>query len=235
MLRNIWEETSDQLELLQTENSCVKEQINHRQKVEKIEYKANFNYDILKSEKTVKMAIIREEGSNGDREMSAAFMMAGFEVYDVTMTDLANGITLDKFSGIAFVGGFSFADVLGSAKGWSAAILFNNKIKNEFERFKNRKDTFSFGICNGCQLMALIGWIGSTKSLFYYQIKLFYVFFIDNDGKVFLGENKCARFHSSFVSVKIMKSKAIMLQDMEDSVLGVWTSHGEGDLFDPHV
>uniref|UniRef100_A0A914YYR7 phosphoribosylformylglycinamidine synthase n=1 Tax=Panagrolaimus superbus TaxID=310955 RepID=A0A914YYR7_9BILA len=215
-LRNIWEETSDRLELLQTSENCVKSQIEWRSKVNVTNYVANFNYNIDSNNfltKSPKIAILREEGSNGDREMAAAFIFVGFEAFDITMTDLSNGANLDQFRGIAFVGGFSFADVLGSAKGWAATISFNEKICEMFQTFKNRKDTFSLGICNGCQLMALINWIGNSNV---------------SKGKVFLDDNDCGRFHSGFCSVKIQKSPAIMLKDMEESILGVWTSHGEG-------
>ncbi|KAE9556208.1 hypothetical protein FO519_000547 [Halicephalobus sp. NKZ332] len=215
-LRDMWEETSDRLELLQTENSCVRDQIEQRKTIKQITYVVNYDYTISQPLKEApKIAILREEGCNGDREMAAAFMMAGFQAFDVTMTDLAEGVSLKEFKGIAFVGGFSYADVLGPAKGWSAALIYNDRVKEELKTFKNRKDTFSFGICNGCQLMGLIGWIGGTNG---------------HNGKVFLAANRCARFHSGFVSVKVSKSPAIMLKNMENSVLGVWTSHGEGNF-----
>lgn len=109
-----------------------------------------------------RVAILREEGSNGDREMAAAFMSAGFEAYDLTMTDLMeNAGALRVFDGIAFVGGFSYADVLGSAKGWSAAVKFHSSLYEEFEEFRRDPKKFSLGICNGCQIMALLGWIGT--------------------------------------------------------------------------
>lgn len=111
-----------------------------------------------------KVAILREEGSNGDREMAAAFMMAGFEAYDVTMSDLiAAKQNLDSFNGIAFVGGFSYGDVLGSAKGWASGIQFHKNLSEMFKAFRNRKNTFSFGVCNGCQLMTLLGWVGNVS------------------------------------------------------------------------
>ena len=114
------------------------------------------------------MAVIREEGSNGDREMAAAFYSAGFDVWDVTMTDLLEGRqhlncgSWDDgrpFRGVAFVGGFSYADVMDSAKGWAGAILKNPSLWAQFSHFYARPDTFSLGVCNGCQLMALLGWV----------------------------------------------------------------------------
>uniref|UniRef100_A0A914D486 Phosphoribosylformylglycinamidine synthase n=1 Tax=Acrobeloides nanus TaxID=290746 RepID=A0A914D486_9BILA len=166
-------------------------------------------------ENVPKIAIVREEGSNGDREMAAAFMMAGFEAFDVTMTDLLDSInSLDSFNGIAFVGGFSYADVLGSAKGWASAIKYNKKIFSMFENFRRRKDTFTLGVCNGCQLMALLNWTSENS--------------IGSEPEIFLDDNLCGRFHSGFTTVKIEKSPAIMLRDMDESILGVWSSHGEG-------
>jgi len=105
------------------------------------------------------VAIIREEGSNGDREMAAAMYAAGMEPWDVTMSDLLAGhANLDAFRGCVFVGGFSYADVLDSAKGWAGGIRFNPSVKKQFEDFYNRSDTFSLGVCNGCQLSALLGY-----------------------------------------------------------------------------
>lgn len=113
----------------------------------------------------VRVAVIREEGSNGDREMAAAVYAAGMEPWDITMSDLIAGrAQLDSFRGIIFVGGFSYADVLDSAKGWAGTIKFNNRVLKQFQEFYNRSDTFSLGICNGCQLMALLGWVPATAN-----------------------------------------------------------------------
>ncbi|XP_014118504.1 PREDICTED: phosphoribosylformylglycinamidine synthase-like, partial [Pseudopodoces humilis] len=102
-----------------------------------------------------RVAVLREEGSNGDREMAAAFAMAGFQVWDVTTQDLCAGsASLDGFRGLVFVGGFSYADVLGSAKGWAASVRFNPRVRAELERFRTRPDTFSLGVCNGCDVPA---------------------------------------------------------------------------------
>ena len=109
--------------------------------------------------------MIREEGTNGDREMIASFFLVGFEVADVTVTDLINeSINLDSFRGVIFPGGFSYADVLGSARGWAATLKFNHKVEAQLNRFKHRNDTFSLGVCNGCQLMALLGWVGAKPN-----------------------------------------------------------------------
>ena len=110
-----------------------------------------------------KVAILRDEGSNSDREMSSAFYLAGFEVWDISMTDLLEErVRLDDFRGLAAVGGFSYADVPESAKGWAATIRFNDRLREQFDTFYQRPDTFSLGICNGCQLFGLIGWVPWT-------------------------------------------------------------------------
>lgn len=217
-LRQIWEETGHQLNKLQTEEKMALEEKKNIYKMENPQYVVSFipqktQAEVLKKKEKIKVAVIREEGSNGDREMSSAFYMAGFEPWDVAMTDLLNDkVNLNDFRGIVFVGGFSYADVLGSAKGWASAIRFNDKLRNMFDDFYNRKDTFSLGVCNGCQLMSLLGWV---------PIKGESPRFVKNNSK---------RFESRWVTVKISKSPSIMLKGMEDSKLGVWVAHGEGKL-----
>lgn len=164
-----------------------------------------------------RVAILREEGSNGYREMTAAFFQAGFMPWDITMTDLLEGrASLDNFHGLVAVGGFSYADVPASAKGWAATIRFNPMLKEEFRRFYDRDDTFSLGVCNGCQLFALLGivpWSG-----------------IADEDQPTLAHNNSGRFESRWSTVKILESSSIMLSGMEGSVLGVWTAHGEGQF-----
>jgi len=161
------------------------------------------------------VAIIREEGSNSDREMTSAFYQAGFEPWDITMTDFLEGrMSLDDFRGAAFVGGFSYADVLDSAKGWAGVIKFNKKIWEGFQDFYNRIDTFSLGVCNGCQLMALLGWVPWQG--------------LDTTVQPRFIHNSSGRFESRFSSVRILPGPSIMLKGMEGSVLGIWVAHGEG-------
>ncbi len=165
VLRDIWEETSHKLDLMQRNPENIKEErkniYDRRGPSFVIPFTpAQTSDNTFCSASKPKVAVIREEGSNGDREMVSAFFLAGFEPWDVTVTDLLDGrITLDRFRGIAFVGGFSYADVLDSAKGWAASIRFNKKVWDQFETFYHRPDTFSLGVCNGCQLMALLGWV----------------------------------------------------------------------------
>eukprot|EP01126_Amoeba_proteus_P052693 TRINITY_DN6388_c0_g1_i3.p1 TRINITY_DN6388_c0_g1~~TRINITY_DN6388_c0_g1_i3.p1 ORF type:complete len:329 (-),score=75.31 TRINITY_DN6388_c0_g1_i3:135-1121(-) len=219
-LRDVWEATSFELEKRQANIKCVlEEQSGLAQRSAPIYHQSwNEGFDDIPLQLPrggPRVAVIREEGSNGDREMAAAFFLAGFEVWDVNMTDLSCGkISLSEFVGVAFVGGFSQADVFDSAKGWAGSIRFNRQLLSEFDSFYERKNTFSLGICNGCQLMALLGWVPFKN--------------LDTLRQVRFISNQSGRFESRFVSVKIVDSPAIMLKGMAGSVLGVWSSHGEG-------
>ncbi|PKA57324.1 putative phosphoribosylformylglycinamidine synthase, chloroplastic/mitochondrial [Apostasia shenzhenica] len=231
-LRDLWEDTSFQLEALQRLTTCVnleKEGLKNRHTPSwKLSFTPSFTAkNILQAVSKPKVAIIREEGSNGDREMSAAFYAAGFEPWDITMSDLLKGLVLlNDFCGIAFVGGFSYADVLDSAKGWSASIRFNKNLLKQFDAFYKQPNTFSLGICNGCQLMALLGWVPGAD--------------VGGSGGVggdvsqprFI-HNESGRFECRFTSVVIGKSPAVMFKGMEGSTLGVWAAHGEGRAFFP--
>lgn len=225
VLRDLWEETSHQLDLLQRNPENVRDERKNIYDRKGPSFVIPFTPaetpdDVLCGVSKPKIAVIREEGSNGDREMVSAFYMAGFEPWDVTMTDLREGrITLDQFRGIVFVGGFSYADVLDSAKGWAASIRFNKKVWDQFERFYHRPDTFSLGICNGCQLMAFLGWVPWRGIADELQPRFIH--------------NQSGRFESRFSTVKILKSPSIMLDGMENSVLGIWVAHGEGMAYFP--
>lgn len=221
-----WTETGLQIEQLQIGKKLAEQEIKSLVSGSLVhKYKVPFSVTptadkLIKQKDKPKVAIIREEGSNGDREMTSAFYSAGFEPWDVTMTDLLSGeASLDDFRGVVFVGGFSYADVLDSSKGWAGIIRFNPKLKKEFDSFYNRPDTFSLGVCNGCQLMALLGWI-PWKGL------------PDSEQPRFI-RNIGGRFESRWVDVNILKSPAIMLQGMEGSRLGVWVAHGEGRVHFP--
>ncbi len=224
-LRALWEETSYQLDRLQANPECVDEEFRVIYDRPGPRYHLTFEPEptapeILSGSSKPKVAIIREEGSNSDREMASAFYQAGFEPWDVTMSDLVAGrIGLSGFQGVAFVGGFSYADVLDSAKGWAGVIRFNPRVFDEFQRFYNRPDTFSLGVCNGCQLMALLGWVPWQG--------------IEDRLQPRFIHNHSGRFESRFSTVKILQSPSIMLQGMEGSVLGVWVAHGEGRAYFP--
>lgn len=224
-LRDIWEETSHRLDLYQRNPALVHEERRNIFGRKGPRYNIPFaprptDGAVIKKRDKFRVAILREEGSNGDREMIASFYLAGFEPWDVMMTDLIEGrIDLDRFRGVAFVGGFSYADVLDSAKGWAASIRFNKRVWEQFERFYHRPDTFSLGVCNGCQLMALLGWVPWRG-------------IPDNLQPRFI-HNRSGRFESRFTTVKILRSPAVMLKGMENSILGIWVAHGEGLAYFP--
>ncbi|KAM3875975.1 phosphoribosylformylglycinamidine synthase [Diretmus argenteus] len=218
-LRALWEGTSFQLERLQANELCVRQEEDGLARRTQPYFKLTFDPSDMPSINLLtaglRVAVVREEGSNGDREMAVSLYMAGFEVWDVTMQDLCSGsLTLERFKAVVFVGGFSYADVLGSAKGWAATVAYNPQAKAEFERFRRRDNTLSLGVCNGCQLLALLGWVGEGE--------------VGGESEVVLTHNKSGRFESRFVSVGIQASPSIWLRGMEGSALGVWVAHGEG-------
>ena len=156
--------------------------------------------------------MIREKGSNSEREMANAMYLAGFDVKDVHMTDLISGReNLEDIQFIGAVGGFSNSDVLGSAKGWAGAFLYNEKAKAALKKFFERDDTLSVGICNGAQLWMELELINPEHSI---------------HGK--LTYNDSHKHESSFTSVKVQENNSIMLSSLAGSTLGVWISHGEG-------
>ncbi|MBL0744928.1 phosphoribosylformylglycinamidine synthase [Chryseolinea lacunae] len=161
-----------------------------------------------------KAAIIREKGVNGDREMAYALYLAGFDVKDVHMTDLVSGREdLSDVNMIVFVGGFSNSDVLGSAKGWAGAFLYNPKAKQALDKFYARPDTLSLGVCNGCQLMMELG--------------LLYPEWKDHPK---MHHNGSGKFESAFISVTIPANDSVMLSSLRGATLGVWLAHGEGQF-----
>jgi len=225
LLRQWWEETSYQLERLQVNPACAEAERNNIFDRQGPRYQLNFKpqlpkADVLQRQDKPKVVILRDEGSNSDREMTAAFFSAGFEPWDVTMTDLLSGrIDLADFRGLAAVGGFSYADVPESAKGWAATILFNDTLKAQFQAFYDRPDTFTLGICNGCQLFGLMGWVPWQGIAAEQQPRFIH--------------NLSGRFESRWTTVKVLPSRAIMLQGMDDLVFGIHVDHGEGYLHFP--
>lgn len=236
-LRSVWESTSFALEKRQCTLKCV------MQEEEALAARTGPTYHVTydmksilppsiaslinqvapSSSSTSRVAVIRQEGSNGDREMLAAFHAAGLEAWDINMNDLSSGaITLDRFKGIVFCGGFSYADVNDSAKGWAGVIKFNDRLLDQFTHFRKvRRDTFTLGICNGCQLMALLGYVPfDTIDQEHEQPRFIH--------------NESGRFESRWSAVTIKKSNAILFQGMEGSTLGVWVSHGEGKAYFPN-
>lgn len=164
-----------------------------------------------------KAAIIREKGTNGEREMAYSLYLAGFEVKDVTMTDLVSGReTLEEVNMIVFCGGFSNSDVLGSAKGWAGAFLYNEKAKKALDNFYARKDTLSLGICNGCQLMVELNLINP-----------------EHKHRAHLLHNNSHKFESAFLSLAIPENNSVMFGSLSGNKLGIWVAHGEGKFMLP--
>ena len=165
----------------------------------------------------LRAAIIREKGTNGEREMAYMLYLAGFDVKDVMMTDLITGReTLDDINFIVFCGGFSNSDVLGSAKGWAGAFLYNPKAKEALDRFYARKDTLSLGVCNGCQLMVELGLIKNEKRK------------EKNDEKPRMLHNDSHKFESNFLGLTVQPNKSVLMESLSGSKLGIWVAHGEG-------
>ncbi|MFA6895461.1 MAG: phosphoribosylformylglycinamidine synthase subunit PurQ, partial [Bacteroidales bacterium] len=218
--RDIWYKTSYLFDKKQSGEFLAKERYNNY-KIQPLQYKfpVGFKGKETKRDKGNSVAaIIREKGSNGDREMAWALYMAGFDVKDVHMTDLISGReNLEDVRMIVFVGGFSNADTLGSAKGWAGAFLYNEKAKKSIDNFYAREDTLSLGICNGCQLMAELGLITPE----------------DKSISPKMCHNDSHKFESGFVGVFIPESPSILLKSLTGSKLGIWVAHGEGKFAFP--
>lgn len=219
----LWEETSYQLEKLQTNPACAEEEYHSLTNRAYSTYHVPFTYrDFVFGPKNSGVsvpcvAVIREEGTNGDREMIAALLQAGFSVYDLTMTDLLAGdINLESFRGVVFPGGFSYADVLGSAVGWASVIRGHAGLRAALEAWRNKPTSFSLGVCNGCQLMALLGWLDPVNH------------HKENLPAVRLSENLSGRFESRWSRVQVEATDSLLLKGMEGAKLGVWVAHGEG-------
>jgi phosphoribosylformylglycinamidine synthase len=169
------------------------------------------------SKKRIKAAIIREKGSNSEREMANAMYLAGFDVKDVHMTDLITGReTLEDIKFIAAVGGFSNSDVLGSAKGWAGAFLYNEKANTALQNFFHKDDTLSLGVCNGCQLFIELGLLNPNDT-----------------EKPKMLHNDSGKFECNFTSVTIQENNSVMLSSLAGSTLGIWAAHGEGKFSFP--
>ena len=226
-LRDLWYKTSYLLDCKQSGEDKALERFNNY-KAQALSYVfpqsftgkyAQYGIDPKRREQTgYKAAIIREKGVNGDREMAWMMHLAGLDVKDVHMTDLINGReTLEDINLIVFVGGFSNSDVLGSAKGWAGAFLYNPKAKEALDKFFARKDTLSLGVCNGCQLVIELGLITP-----------------DHTNKPKMLYNESHKFESGFINVNIPENNSIMLKSLAGSRLGVWVAHGEGKFSLPY-
>ena len=220
-LRDVWYESSFLMDKHQTAlPEAEARRDNYKQQTVSYKFPEGFSGKMKdlgldpnrKTKSGIKAAILRDKGTNGEREMAYALWLAGFDVRDVHLTDLTSGReTLDDIQMIVFCGGFSNSDVLGSAKGWAAGILYNATAKATLERFYARPDTLSLGICNGCQLMA--------------ELEVLYP---QHEEKHKMAHNDSGRFESGFVSLRIPKNHSVMLQNLEGTEIGIWVAHGEG-------
>ncbi len=221
-LRDVWYKTSYLLDCKQSFNGKAKERYeNFRQQPLEWNFLPSFTGKLSqyglnpdRREKSgVRAAIIREKGTNGEREMAYMLYLAGFDVKDVMMTDLITGReTLDEVNFIVFCGGFSNSDVLGSAKGWAGAFLYNPKAKEALDRFYSRPDTLSLGVCNGCQLMVELGLVGSNSE----------------KNRARMLHNDSHKFESGFVGLTVQTNRSVLLGSLSGSRLGIWVAHGEG-------
>ena len=220
-LRDVWYKTSYLLDRKQSKNGRALMRFeNYKKQPLKMRFPNKFkgalkHYYLSADRRTptgIKAAIIREKGTNGEREMAYSLYLAGFDVKDVMMTDLISGReTLEDISMIVFCGGFSNSDVLGSAKGWAGAFLYNPKAKEALDRFYAREDTLSLGICNGCQLMVELNLINP-----------------EHEKRTRMLHNDSHKFESNFVGLDIPSNNSVMLSSLSGSQLGIWVAHGEG-------
>lgn len=222
-LRNTWFRTSYLLDRLQrTKGHAELRRDNLFRQPLQFQFPASFDgtfakYGIDPQRRTrtgIRAAIIREKGVNGDREMAYALYLAGFDVKDVHMTDLMTGREdLREINMIVFVGGFSNSDVLGSAKGWAGAFLYNPRAKAALDEFYGRKNTLSLGVCNGCQLMMELGLVYREQ---------------DMQAHPKMHHNGSGKFESIFVNLSIPKNNSVLLGSLAGTRLAAWVAHGEG-------
>ena len=227
-LRDVWYKTSYLLDRDQSLNGCAAERFkNYKNEPLKMKFNKDFTgklsqYGISADRRTpsgIKAAIIREKGTNGEREMAYSLYLAGFDVKDVMMTDLVSGReTLEDVNMIVFCGGFSNSDVLGSAKGWAGAFLFNPKAKEALDKFYAREDTLSLGICNGCQLMVELNLINP-----------------EHKHRAHMLHNDSHKFESNFLGLTIPKNNSVMFGSLSGNKLGIWVAHGEGKFSLPEA
>jgi phosphoribosylformylglycinamidine synthase len=219
-LRKVWYKTSFHFDQHQSMQGMAAERFENFARQElNYRFPSHFTGKVndYKTAKRPKAAIIREKGVNGDREMAYSLYHAGFEVKDVHMMDLINGTEdLSGVNMVVYVGGFSNSDVLGSAKGWAGAFLYNEKAKQSLDRFYARKDTLSLGICNGCQLMVELNLINP-----------------EHRTPAAMHHNDSHKFESGFINVEIEANQSVILKTLTGSRLGVWVAHGEGKFVLP--
>ncbi|ABZ75947.1 phosphoribosylformylglycinamidine synthase [Shewanella halifaxensis HAW-EB4] len=219
-LRTIWAETTYRMQALRDNPECAKEEFELKQDTKDLGLTVDLSFDpsedvaapfILKGA-APKMAILREQGVNSHIEMAAAFDRAGFESTDVHMSDILSGrISLEEFQGLVACGGFSYGDVLGAGEGWAKSILFNQRAREQFSQFFERNNSFSLGVCNGCQMLSNLKEIIPGTELWPHFVR-----------------NRSERFEARFSLVEVQKSPSLFFQGMEGSRMPIAVSHGEG-------
>jgi phosphoribosylformylglycinamidine synthase len=215
-LQRAWSEVSFQIARLRDDPDCAQEEFDALLDADNPGLSVQLTFDPTQpfsiGGNRPRIAILREQGVNGEVEMAAAFDRAGFTAVDVHMSDLMAGrVHLADFKGLAACGGFSYGDVLGAGQGWAKSILFNTRLKDEFSGFFQRTDTFALGVCNGCQMMSnLASIIPGAQDWPTFQ------------------RNRSEQFEARFTMVEIMASPSIFFTGMAGSKLPVVVSHGEG-------
>jgi phosphoribosylformylglycinamidine synthase len=217
-LRRIWSETTYQLQKLRDNPDCAQQEFDRILDAEDAGLHTKLTYNLNESvapallKSRPKMAILREQGVNGQVEMAAAFDRAGFAAVDVHMSDIISGrVKLADFKGVAACGGFSYGDVLGAGEGWAKSILFNPRARDEFEAFFKRNDTFALGVCNGCQMMSNLHEIIPGAEHWAH-----------------FARNQSEQFEARFVMVEVQQSASILFDGMAGSRMPIVVAHGEG-------
>jgi phosphoribosylformylglycinamidine synthase len=217
-LQRIWSETSYQMQKLRDNPESAQQEFDRLLDAAdpglhvKATYELNETISPLLLLTRPKIAILREQGVNGQVEMAAAFDRAGFSAVDVHMSDIISGrVSLRDFKGVAACGGFSYGDVLGAGEGWAKSILFNPRARDEFEAFFQRKDTFALGVCNGCQMMSNLHEIIPGA-----------------ENWAHFARNRSEQFEARFVMVEVQPSPSIFFNGMAGSRMPIVVSHGEG-------
>lgn len=219
-LQRAWSETSYQMQALRDNSDCARQEFDRLlddndpgiQAVLGFDQAENVAAPFINGGVRPKMAVLREQGVNGQVEMAAAFDRAGFDSVDVHMSDIISGrVSLNDFQGLVACGGFSYGDVLGAGEGWAKSVLFNPRARDEFQAFFERDDSFGLGVCNGCQMMSnLHELIPGTEN---------WPHFVRNESE---------QFEARFSLVEVLKSPSIFLQGMEGSRIPIAVAHGEG-------
>jgi phosphoribosylformylglycinamidine synthase len=209
-LLDMWQKQSAEIEMKQCDRECVREEYFRKSNFAPPQYIWHTVHAVKTTKQEPCVLVLREEGSNGDKELIACFHDCCFIVYEMNMRQLLNSVDiLERVNGIAFCGGFSFSDTLGSATGWAAVIKETPRLNDAFTQFYNRPDTFSLGICNGCQLMSKMRWIPECN----------------------ITTNNSGRFESRYCTIKVnKKNNCIFTKGMGDTTFGMWVAHKEGKM-----